>query len=232
MCCIAWLGPCCIKIQTKSAKWSLVSSLQYHTSKQPNKHQIWHEKGESKVRWCNPSHLDVVDLCSCTNGVPPRSERGMICSRCWIEKFSAIPISAQKLTIALPNQYHQWKIFLFTAGHWFWEWHGMDVPSVLFLVCQMGFSDGPKTELMARPSDFSDGLEWKTHTRNENLAFWSVTSDGPPSDGRVFFYKKRPYSEQNCSPHETKKYFLLLSLLLHYYTGQVTLLHSDFCVRV
>ncbi len=62
----------------------------------------------------------------------------------------------------------------------------------MFLGDQMGFSDGPKTNLMARPSDFSDGLEEKIHTRNENLGFWSVTSDGPPSDGRLFFYKKRP----------------------------------------
>ena len=67
------------------------------------------------------------------------------------------------------------------------------MPSDVFLVCQMGFSDGQKTNMMARPSDFSDGLEEKIHTRNENLGFWSVTSDGPPSEGRFFLYKKRPY---------------------------------------
>jgi len=35
----------------------------------------------------------------------------------------------------------------------------MDVPSDVFLGDQMGFFDGPKANLMARPSDFSDGLE-------------------------------------------------------------------------
>jgi hypothetical protein len=35
----------------------------------------------------------------------------------------------------------------------------MNGRSDVFLGDQIGFFDGPKTNLMARPSDFSDGLE-------------------------------------------------------------------------
>ena len=92
------------KLKPMVPKLSLISKLQHHTPKQLNEHQISTCKMGNYVRCCFLSRMDIFNLCSCTNGVPPRSARCVICSRHKIENFFTITISAWNWPLRCPTK--------------------------------------------------------------------------------------------------------------------------------